>query len=259
LQLGLCALLAVMSSHVFARECEPACNEPRLLHSRNLPVEVEKVVLQRQFEALKSMQLEMLEYSQLGPVKSLRGKTGIVLPADISERREGDSADDIVPLLEAILLAAGTESLSVGHDGVGLGARSRRFTQRIRGLPVFNSFLGLEYDDRSKEVLRVAARFLPNRGLPEKATVTSEWAEKRALEIVSTMKLGCMPGPTTITEGPALGYYLDPRVMDHPRLVWLMRVQPDDENVYLDANTGTLVSRVPLGIPFVPCDKQLTR
>ena len=258
-RLFVCVTFAVTFSQASGRDCNPDCdrptNVPTLLQAAQLPIEIDQAMLQRQFDALNAMKLDKLEYSRLGPVKSLRGKTGIVLPADISERKEGDTADDILPLLKDILLAAGTESLSVGHDSSGPRGRSRRFEQRIRGLPVFNGFFGLEYDDLSKEISTVAAIFLPDRGLPEKPTVTAEWAEKQAFEIVSTRRLGCMPGPTAIIEGPALGYFADPKGMDRPRLVWLMRVQPDNEYVYLDANTGVLVRRFSPSIPLTPCPK----
>jgi hypothetical protein len=258
-QLALCTLLAVTSDYVVAREHDPAFNKPRMLDPQDLPIEIDQVDLQRQFDALTSMDLAELEYWPLGPVKSLRGKTGIVLPAGLSERKEGDSADDILALLKAILLAVGTESLNVGPGSRTLRGQVQRFTQSIHDLPVFNSFLGLEYDERSNEIQRIAARFLPDRGLPKKATVTSEWAEKRAFEIVSTMKLGCMPGSITIVRGPELGYYLDPAGKDRPRLAWFMHVQPDSEDVFIDANTGQLLRRVPLSIPFVPCSINPTR
>lgn len=229
---------------------------PRLLRSRDLPIEIDQALLQRQYDVLTSMQLTRVEYSPLGPIKSVRGRLNITLPRDISARREGDAADDLVPLLRDILLANGSESLTVWQEKVGLKTGGLTFRQTIRGLPVTNGYLAIEYDEISLEASRVVATFLPDRGLPDKPSVTADWARDQALTIVSTRRLGCMPGAVTIVEEPTLGYFVDSTGMNPPRLVWVMHVQPDDEKIYINAVAGTLVRREPQSIPFMPCPRQ---
>jgi hypothetical protein len=141
----------------------------------------------------------------------------------------------------------------VRQDYDYLDVRVRTFEQSVRGLPVLNGFLAVEYDDKTREVSKLFATFLPDRGLPGKSEVTSAQAEKQVLEIVSSRRLGCMPGLVTLLEGPTLGYYVDRKGTAPPRLAWVARMNPDDEKIYLNAMTGAVIARELLGIPLLPC------
>ena len=79
--------------------------------STGMAVAIDPPARARQAKAIRAMKLENLQYSVLGPVTLAQGDTGIVLPADVTYRTEGASADDLLPLLADVLLANGNESL----------------------------------------------------------------------------------------------------------------------------------------------------
>jgi hypothetical protein len=86
---------------------------PRLLNPQELPIAVGQEALQRQYDALKAMRVESVEYSRLGSVKRIDAGNGLVLPSSIDDLGPGDSADDVFRLLKDLLLANGTETLRV--------------------------------------------------------------------------------------------------------------------------------------------------
>ena len=166
-----CLVLAALSTQGIAQECDrdSDCPSklPKLLQATELPIEIDQAALQRQYDALVGMTLESIEYSARGPVKSLAGNTGLVLPPDFGEREECAPADDVLALVGPILLARGNESLAMGREKGALANRhSRLLLQMVHGRPVISGLVGIEYDKSSYAVTRIAANFAPDRGLP---------------------------------------------------------------------------------------------
>jgi hypothetical protein len=229
----------IMLAAVQAWAQDDAMTAPRLLRWQDLPIAVGQESLQRQFDGLKAMRVESVEYSQLGSVRRIVGSKGLVLPPAVHDLEEGDSADDVFQLLRDFLLANGTETLRVSrHDEVGYqpdrSLRSLRLSQEIRGIPVVNSFLGINYHERTREVAKFVANFVPDRGLDYEPKVSA----KRAEQLVTG----------TVVESARLAYYFNPKDPASTKLVWAVRVQQAEGmqwSCYVNAITGSIVARVP--------------
>jgi hypothetical protein len=216
-----------------------ALTQPRLLKSQDLPVAVEQESLQRQYDALMAMRVESVEYSQLGSVKRVVGSKGLLLPSHIDELEPGDSAADVLLLLTDLLLANGTETLRVTRpDEAGYlpnrSLRALRLSQEIRGIPVVNSFLGINYDNKTREVSKLVANFVPDRGLDFEPKISAERAEQLVTRAV--------------VEKARLTYYFNPKNPISTKLAWVVRVQQADGmqwSYYVNAITGLIVARVP--------------
>lgn len=213
---------------------------PRLLRAQDLPIEVEQETLQRQYNALQAMRLDSVEYSRLGSVKRIAGDTGVVLPPRARNLKAGDSGSDVLQLFKDVLLAGSTESLRViRHDEVGFNPnpsiRSLRLSQEIRGIPVINSFVGINYDDATRRMSKFVARFIPDRGLDQVPKISAKRAER------------LIPG--VIVAETYLACYYGPDVPTPPRLVWVVRAQDAGAMhwaYYVNAITGLLIERGPV-------------
>jgi hypothetical protein len=178
------------------------------------------------------MSLEHVEYSALGPISWLKGDTGIVLSADALQLREGESGAAILRLLESLLLANGSETLTLKearlehYPLVSIG--SYWFLQSIRGIPVINGGVGIDYDGNTNRVTSVVANFIPDRELPRSPKLTAQQAERIA--------------GGEILEPTYLGYYVPCCGAQRPRLVWA--IYSGAEKVYIDAITGAVVARL---------------
>lgn len=221
--------------------------EPRLLQADELETSVTQAALQRQYDALLGMSLEMLRYDPRGPVERVVGETGIVLPHDTADRKKDDDASDLLPLLKDILLAIGTETLTVRDQLIVHGpVRSLRLSQSIHGIPVANATVALEYDLHTKRVSIIAARFVPDRGLPTEPTLSAQAAEdvvRRIVESDGGAKL-------TIT-GTYLAYYVEYGDPSPPQLVWVIATgsgYDEAEKFYVSAETGLVVARQKLSM-----------
>jgi hypothetical protein len=227
-------------------ECAPASHAPRLLHAAELPGEIEPAVLQRQFDALSAMSIDNLRYSPRGPVRVVRGKTGLLVPFDIPGRQECTVADDVLALLAPLLLARGTESLSlVRNFSVLPGRRSLRFQESIRGIPVIPGFVAVDFDESTRAVTAVVADFVPDRGLPQEPRYSASEAGRILPEVMSA---GRSYGPSSVQlDGdPFLGYFAS-RQVDEPKLVWVIWASVNGESqwIYLNAMTGLVVATSP--------------
>lgn len=250
LQFHACVTLALFLSLASAQDCRPDCDcsnpAPKLLHVDDLPIEVDQATLQRQYDALLGMRLVNVEYSARGPINALEGETGIVLPHDFPERKDCDPADDLLTLVGTVLLANGTESLTVGREKSALGnRRSRMLLQTIRGMPVIHGLVGIEYDKSTHAVTRLVANFVPDRGLPEAPRLTAEQAELGLPE-------GWTPGPhidpesNETPQGAHLAFYA--AVRDRPaELVWAIPVSVGGmpEWAYVNAVSGLVAGHAP--------------
>ncbi len=241
--LALCAAVA-------AAAVERPAGPPRLLRSDDLPKAVEVEALQRQFDALSAMPQVEVQYSALGPVMTIRGDTGVVLPASIRELEMGAPAPLVLNAFRDALLATGSETLTVGRNYQSLpGQRHIRFDQSIRGIPVTDGFFGIELDEATGRVRKLVARFLPDRGLPKAAelSVPQAWqALVRALEASGD----ATSGSVSKVEEPKLAYFGLAPDSPRPRLVWEMHAtfscptgRQDSELIWIDAIDGSVIGR----------------
>lgn len=239
------ALIAVISMAIGAAaraaECLPDCScpTPRLLKSQDLPVIVDQNLLQRQFEALRRMTLENVEYTSLGSVKEVWGNTGLVLSPEVLRLKKGDSGAAILRLLGDLLLANGDEVLTLEEanlfEGPGGSIGGMSFRQSIRGVPVINGIVAFDYDGKTKRIYMLSTGFIPNRGLPAKPKLTAQQAERIAGGV--------------ILEPAFLGYLLPCCGLRPATLVWAIRTSTGDvEMVYVDAISGIVVARMSMTV-----------
>ncbi len=240
---------------------------PVLLQSARLPVAVEPEALQRQFETLSAMRGVEIEYSPLGPVSAISGRTGIILPRSVLEFREGSINKGLLDALAPVLLATGREVLTVRRNDHGRASRDIRTDQSIRNIPVVNGRVAVSVDEKTGEVLYVGGAFLPDRGLPSKPKLTAAQAW-RALVRVMEASGDAIPGSLVRSEKPYLAYYgaQSYAVETRPRLVWTIRAaftcptgRRDDEFIWIDSIDGTVVGRrsnVMYAVSPGPCQEE---
>jgi len=124
-----------------------------LLEAKSLPVEVDEGSLRRQYEALRGMKLESVQYLPQGPVKRIEGDTGLSLPTYVTKLKEGDSADFVLPILRDILLANGTESLVVHQVRELINNQLGLFLKEsIGGIPVINGLVVIKFDPKTMRI-----------------------------------------------------------------------------------------------------------
>lgn len=250
------ALVSLLVLAAYSSGALPDCT-PTQLSPPESPIAIDPAARQRQSDALRAMSVESVEYSLRGPIKQLRGNTGIVLPVSIVKRKEGKSADDILPLFANILLASGTESLTVReHRDQGGSERSLRLTQSIRGIPVFQGVLAVGYDTATRRVTRVTANFIPDRDLPHAPRLSAKQAEQvvpKALAIVEKIDASQI----VVMDGTHLGYYADSYSPEPVQLVWVVQIGGgwEHEEYYVDATTGIVAYRRPLSLSIVGRDR----
>lgn len=250
------ALVALLVLAAYSSAALPDCT-PTQLDPPEPPIAIDAAARQRQSDTLRAMSVESVEYSLRGPIKQLRGNTGIVLPANIVKRKEGKSADDILPLFADILLASGTESLTVREHRNQLGSeRALMLTQSIRGIPVLQGVLAVGYDTATRRVTTVTANFIPDRDLPRVPRLSAKQAEQvvpKALAIAEKIDASKI----VVMDGTHLGYYADSYSPEPVQLVWVVQVGGgwEHEEFYVDAMTGIVAYRRPLSSSIVGRDR----
>jgi hypothetical protein len=236
----ICVALAMLLANCMAVADESVV-APRLLKSESLSTPFEQGVLQRQFDSLSAMQLDLLEYSPRGPVKLLRGNTGLVLPPAVRALKTGDTASsDVLAVFKDLFLAAGSESAVVRSNTAIEGAEPvLRLSQAIRGLPVFGGRIAIAYDATTLRVSGVSALFIPDRGLPSKPALSARQAEQRVTEALNAAE-ETRGVEVTIRDGTHLAYFADWVHDDPAALVWVVTALGTTEFL-VDASTGTIV------------------
>ena len=233
-----------------AASAQQAGGPPLLLKAENLPIAVEKATLQNQFDALSAMPSVAVEYSKLGPVSSVQGDTGVVLPERLRDLEVGDSANELLELFGPLLLATGRESLTVYRTSSGLpDRRDIRTEQFIRGRPVVNGNVLVGFEEGSGRVYGVWSNFLPDRGLPMEAKLSAEQAWQTILRALEASG-DAVPNTARTSETPSLAYFGVMPDTDRPHLVWTMDAafecptgRRDHERVWVDAIDGMVVGR----------------
>ena len=238
-------------SGVAGSDCSPA-----QVDAPASSIQIDPGARQRQSDALRAMSLESLEFSSRGPVELVHGRTGLVLPADIARRKAGQSADDVLRLLADVLMASGTESLSVRENSVSYGSeRELVLEQSIRGRPVLHSVVSLGYDASTRRVTTIVAHFAPDRELPPKPRLSAREAEQ---ELLKALTLAETRDPThaVINDGTHLGYFMSYENSEPAQLVWavIASVRGEREEFLVDSLTGIVAYRRPLSSdgPSVP-------
>jgi hypothetical protein len=123
---------AALLLSIAAMATDRSAGPPVLLKTEDLAVAIEPEALQKQFEALSAMPSVLVEYSSRGTVRSIRGDTGVVLPDSVRLLTEGASAAVVLDAFRAVLLATGSETLTVTRNALG----QIRADQSIRDIPV---------------------------------------------------------------------------------------------------------------------------
>lgn len=228
---------------VVRSDCQPA-----QVDAPDASIHVDPAARQRQAEALRTLSPESLELSPWGPVSLLQGRTNIVLPPDITGREAGKPANDILRLLSELLLASGTESLTVRENRVLYGSeRSLLFDQSIRGRPVLHGVVSLGYNALTKRVTTIAAHFVPDRELPGEPRLSAHEAE---LALRNALNLAERVDPTGVAfaDGTHLGYFAGYDGAKPPQLVWAITaaVRGEREEFLVDSLTGIVAYRRPL-------------
>lgn len=241
-------VLLVVSVTVWAQS-QPR-NQPTLLRAQDLPIEVDSVALQRQYDALATMSLQILEYSSQGPIQTIDGDTGVDLPGGARDLKKGESGAVILQLFKDVLLATGTETL-VARENTRLDPSTRNlsFSQSIRGIPVIFGDVTVEVNEETSRVSGLSATFIPDRNLPSEPKLSAQQAEEivpQALEIAKDDR----GKELEIDEGTYLGYFVNTTEPTSPSLVWVVRVTlrgGDREVFVIDATTGAILRREPAG------------
>ena len=251
-------VLIAASADVAAR----AVTQPIPLRADRLPVAVEAAALHRQFAALSKMKEVAIEYSPLGPVMTLAGRTGLIVPRSVRDFREGTITPGLLDVLGPVLLATGRERLVVMENRHDALSREVRVEQTIGGIPVVDGVVSVSIDERSGEILYLGAAFLPDRGLPRKPELTAERAWQALVQAMESSG-EAVAGSLTQYESPRLAYYGAQSYVSNPRLVWAFRAsyrcptgRDDDETVWVDAMNGGVAGRRPNGMYSVspgPC------
>jgi hypothetical protein len=227
---------------------------PKLLDAQELQTPFEQEALQRQFDVLSAMQLHELEYSASGPIFYLQGITGIVLPRSVRTLKKGDSAAEVFALFKDILLANGSEAVRV--EANEQEPYRLWLSHSIRGIPVRNGNIVIDYDPATLSVSGVAAHFVPDRGLQSTPRLSAGQAEQIVAEAVNAAE-GTPDAAVEMLPGTHLAYYLgrwtypaqrpdgsrSPHVgSNSARLVWVVAVAKAwDEIRVVDAVTGKIV------------------
>jgi hypothetical protein len=254
------AALALWASLAMADQGPPVLRQPE-----DLTVAVDAALLKKQFDALAAMPSVQVAYSIRGPVVSIFGETGVVLPASVRELKQGDSARIILDTFRDVLLATGSETFTVTQNWlIDSNRRALHAEESILGRPVVNGRLMLEIDESTGQVRRLETNFLPDRDLPRDARMSAERASQlvtQALEVSTDAKPGTAQGQGT----PALAYFGSWPKSERGQLVWTVPMHYEcptgiqqDEAVFIDAIDGTIVHHEPVRrvrtfAPSPPC------
>ena len=243
----LSVLFTFLASVAFSSLARSDCS-PAQVDAPDSSIQVDPAARERQSDALRAMSLESLEFSSRGQVELLHGRTGIVLPGDIARRKAGQSADDVLRLLADVLMATGTESLSVRENSVAYGLnRELVLEQSIRGRPVLHSVVSLGYDASTRRVTTIVANFAPDRELPLKPHLSARKAEQELLKAL-TLAESRDAAHVVINDGTHLGYFMSYENSEPAQLVWVViaSVRGEREEFLVDSSTGIVAYRRPL-------------
>jgi hypothetical protein len=249
------ALMITLGTFTFEAAAQQELRSPRRLTPTELKLPVPDAALQSQFDQLRAMPAVQVEYSSLGSVKRVHGRTGVIITSAGRGVKFGQSADEIFARLRGILLAKGTEKLIVRNtmQFPNEGKMTIRLEQTIRGIPVEGSDAQIEIDTRTGEIILASFFFVPDQGLPSQPKLSASDAFVRAarsLEESDKAEKGSVQQGAT----PQLKYYRPHRASDVPRLVWAVgtsyvpknpTAQNEEAIMLIDAIMGEIVELLP--------------
>ena len=242
----LSVLVALSVSGALSSTVRSDCSLPQV--DAPYSVQVDPAARQRQTNALRAMTLDSLELSPRGQVELLHGRTGIVLPANIASRKVGQPADDVLRLLSKVLMASGTESLTVRENPVVHGSEGElSMEQSIRGRPVLHVVVSLGYDTQTRQVTTIVTNFVPDHKLPAKPRLSAPAAERALMKALALAETGD-PMHVVINDGTYLGYFASFEGTEPAQLVWavIASVGGEREEFLVDSLTGIVAFRRPL-------------
>ena len=221
---------------------------PRRVSASELKISVPQAALDQQFQALAAMPSVEVEYSRLGNISRLKGRTHLLISDQGRSVQFDQSADEIFQKLRILLVASGTEKLIVRSsleyaDGTLL---SLKLAQTIRDVPVEGAFIELAIDTATGEIVEGSFLFVPDQGLPTEPKIGAQEAFRVATEALEASGKAAK-GTVVPGHAPVLKYYRPFRRGDVPRLTWEVYAaypsHADDEGsviVVIDAVTGEL-------------------
>lgn len=188
---------------------------------------------------------------------------GIVLTTGIEDLRVGHAAPGVLEKIGPLLCAAGTEELRVAkvasRSGYGDPARRAeraiRFVEYIHGREVRQSTVSISLNVETHQVMRVNAKFLPDRDVARLPRLTA--AEARAKVEAAMRKDGHVEVATSgervqialyETPAPYLAYEIEQTGFAPARgvLVWVFSAKDVEAQssyeVSVDAATGNVIS-----------------
>jgi hypothetical protein len=203
---ALCAACALGSlgllNLVSAADTPPG--PPVVRKASDVALAVDAQTLERQYRALSSMPSVEVEYSSLGPVRSVRGATGVELSRQTRDLRAGEDASELLQKFKDALLATGSETLKVGVNDLRQIGRTIRTDQFIGGIPVLYGQVSVVVDDATGLVNMLSATFLPDRGLPRQPKISA--TEAATLAEQQLVKSGIAKPGSVKTSAPTLAY-----------------------------------------------------
>jgi vibriolysin len=241
--------LFLLSLMCAASASERPLGPRKRLASQDIALTVPDSTLERQYQALSAMPSVTVSYSALGPVRLIQGDLGIVLSGQTRALRKGQPAPELLAKFGDVLLANGTERLSIRLNQLNsTGDRMIKLQQSIGGIPVLYGSVSLTVSEATGMVLSMSAAFLPDRGLPRSPRLTAAEAETRTRAVIE--QLGeASPGSIEISGAPGLAYHGTAPGTRRGRLVWIVHATyvpadkgaPVDRAYWIDAANGEYV------------------
>ena len=161
-----------------ASAADSEAGPPVVRRTTDVALPVDDVTLERQYRALSSMSSVEVVYSALGPVRTVRGATGVELSRSTRDLKEGREAPEVLQKFKDVLLAAGSETLKVRLNRLSAIGRTIRMDQFIGGVPVLYGSVSVGIDDATGLVNVLGATFLPDR-VTEEITADREQFQVR--------------------------------------------------------------------------------
>lgn len=187
-------------------------------------------------------------YSVLGPVRTIRGATGVELSRSTRDLKTGQEAPEVLQKFKDVLLAAGRETLKVRLNHLSAIGRTIRMDQSIGGIPVLYGSVSIGVDDATGLVDGLGATFLPDRGLPRQPKISAAEAAKRVEQLL--VERGIAKPGSVETSAPDLAYTGTHPNSTRGHLIWAVparytsaEVGATDGIFWIDAIDGTLVGQ----------------
>ena len=269
IRIAAAALTIALSAFTYEAAAQQELRAPRRLAPSELKLPVPDAALQSQFDQLRAMPAAQVEYSPLGSVKRLQGRTGVIITPAGRAVKFGQAADEIFARIRGVLLAKGTEKLIVRNtmQFPNEGKMTVRMEQTIRGIPVEGSDAQIEIDTRTGEIILASFFFVPDHGLPSQPKLSASDAFVRAARSLEESDKA-EKGSVHQGAAPQLKYYRPHSASDVPRLVWAVgtsyvpknpAAQNEEAIVLIDAIKGEIVELLPMQIRTRDGDRAIVK